>query len=208
MASWCAALAVFCAVWVLLCGLLSWAPISAAAATLAAMALWLLLTFAVPTGLAWAAERAAPMPSRLASIVQIRAAQQHSEDHEAELARAWYARHPEVPAQLPAVWPASFVARVLEQDRSLRPMARRFGECRAQQAALVQRWAWLSPGLALVLWGEQSAGTDAQSHLRYLQAVDEFEDRWRAFLVPQVMSRQGIGADTLEQLPRFRPRLP
>jgi ABC-2 type transport system permease protein len=205
MASWCAALLVFCAAWVLLCGLLSCLPVSAAAATLTAMALWLLLTFAVPTGLAWAAERAAPMPSRLASIVQIREAQQHSEEHEAELARAWYARHPEVPAQSPAVWPASFVARVLEQDRRLRPMALRFHECRARQAALVQRWAWWSPGLALVLWGERSAGTDAQSHLRYLQAVDDFEDRWRAFLVPHVMGRQGIGADALQQLPRFRP---
>lgn len=200
---WWAALLAFCALWVLLGGLLSLAPVSSAMALLAALGLWLLLTFIVPAALVWAAQREAPMPSRLAAIVAIRQAQQHSEDHEAELARAWFDQHPGIPARLPATWPASFVVRVLDQEQRLRPLLRRFDDSRARQAALVERWAWLSPGLALVLHGERLAGTDTASHLRYLREVAAFEDRWRNFLVPHVMDGAGLTAPQLAGLPKF-----
>lgn len=203
IAHWALALAAFCGVWVLLGGLLSALPLSGPAAMLAALGLWLMLTFVVPAGLTWGAQREAPMPSRLAAIVQIRDAQQDSETHEDALARDWYARHPEVPAQLPAVWPASFVPRVLSQDRVLRPLMRRFDDARLRQAAWVERWSWLSPGLALTLTGERLAGTDAASHVRYLREVDAFEDRWRDALIPRVMDRRGISAEALAALPAF-----
>jgi len=202
---WVAALAAFAAVWVALGGLLSCLPVSGAAAMLLALGAWLLLTFAVPAGLAVLAERASPMPSRLAAIITIRDAQQDSEEREDALARAWYASHPDVPASLPAVWPASFVPRVLEQDKRLRPLMRRFDERRLKQAAFVERWAWASPGLALVLTGERLAGTDTASHVRYLREVDAFEDRWRAFLVPKVMDRRGLSPADIGGLPRAGP---
>ncbi len=202
---WFAALAVFCATWVMLGGLLCWVPFSGAAALLSALGLWLVLTFAVPAGLVWHAQREAPMPSRLAAIVAIRQAQQHSDVNEAELARAWYARHPGVAAPLPAAWPASVIPRVLAQEQALRPLMHRFDDARARQAAVVQRWAWLSPGLALVLHGDRLAGTDTASHLRYLRDVEAFESRWREFLAPHVMDLQGIPAQRLQALPRFGP---
>ncbi|RZI56121.1 MAG: DUF3526 domain-containing protein [Rubrivivax sp.] len=201
---WALALAAFCGAWVLLGGSLSALPLSGPAAMLAALGLWLMLTFVVPAGLLWGAQRETPMPSRLAAIVQIRDAQQDSETHEDALARDWYARHPTVPAQLPAVWPASFVPRVLAQDRVLRPLMRGFDDARLKQARFVERWSWWSPGLALTLTGERLAGTDAASHVRYLREVDAFEDRWRDALVPHVMDRSGISAEGLAALPSFR----
>lgn len=209
--SWSLAVIAFCAVWVAIGGLLSALPISGATALLSALGLWLALTFAVPAALVWAAQREAPMPSRLTAILAIRDAQQHHEAHEDALARAWYAEHPDVPASLPAVWPASFVPRVLAQDRDLRPLMRRFEDARLRQAELVERWAWLSPGLSLSLTGQRLAGTDTASHVRYLREVDAFEDRWRAFLVPRVMDRRGISAAALAELaalPRFGPSAP
>lgn len=203
-ASWWAALLAFCVLWVLLGGLLSCLPMSGATTMLAALGLWLLLTFVLPAVLVGAAQREAPMPSRLAAIVQIRDAQQHSEDHEAALARAWYDRHPGIAPQLPATWPASFVVRVIDQEQRLRPQMRRFDDSRARQAAFVERWAWLSPGLALVLHGEHLAGTDTASHLRYLREVEVFEDRWRDFFAPHVMDLRGITAQRLQALPQFR----
>lgn len=200
---WIAALAAFCTLWVLLGGLLGCLPISAAAALLAALGLWLALTFVAPAALVLAARHEAPMPSRLQSIVALRAAQHDSEDHEQALAQAWYDARPGIAAQLPAVWPASFLPRVLDQDLALEPLAVDFADSRQAQAALVTRWSWLSPGLALVLLGEHLAGTDAASHARYLEQVDAFEQRWRDFLIPAVMSRQGLGAAQLAQLPRF-----
>ncbi len=202
---WISMLGAFCGVWVLLGGLLSVLPISGPSAMLAALGAWLVLTFAVPAGLTSIAQRDAPMPSRLAAIIAMRDAQQDSEVREQALARAWYDRHPEVPAQLPAVWPASFVPRVLEQDRTLRPLMRRFDEARRRQASLIERWSWLSPGLALTLAAERLAGTDTASHLYYLREVDAFEDRWRVFLIPPVMDRRGLTAEALSALPHFLP---
>ncbi|MET1114334.1 MAG: DUF3526 domain-containing protein, partial [Comamonas sp.] len=203
---WAAALGAFCAVWVILGGLLSWAPISWAASMLAALALWLALTFALPAALVLAAQKAAPMPSRLESIVAIRAAQHESEDNEQELAQAWYDANPTIAAQLPAVWPASFLPRVLDQDLALESWAVDFAQARIDQADIVAQGSWLSPGLALVLLGERLAGTDVASHVRYLETVDAFEQRWRDFLIARVMDRQGLRADQLQQLPRFAPR--
>lgn len=203
---WVLALAAFCGVWVVLGGLLSLLPMSGPAAMLSALGLWLAMTFVVPAGLLWGAQREAPMPSRLAAVVQIRAAQQDSEVKEDALARDWYARHPDVPAQLPAAWPASFVPRVLAQDQVLRPLMREFDEARLRQAAFMERWSWLSPGLALTLTGQRLAGTDAASHVRYLREVDAFEDRWREALVPRVIDRRGLSAEALKpptSLPRF-----
>lgn len=202
---WLAALAAFSTFWVLLGGVLSCIPVSGATAMLAGLGLWLALTFAAPAALVLIAQQQAPTPSRLQSIVAIRAAQHESEDHEQALAQAWYQANPEVAAQLPAVWPASFVIRALDQDLALEPLAVELAESRLEQADLLHRWSWLSPGLALVLFGEALAGTDVASHVRYLQQVDAFEQRWRDFLVPRVMDRQGLSASQLKALPRFAP---
>jgi ABC-2 type transport system permease protein len=79
-------------------------------------------------------------------------------------------------------------------------MARRFAESRARQAAFVTHWSWLSPGLALVLWGQRQAGTDAASHAAYLYTVDRFEARWRNFFVPLVMSQQGLTCEDARKM--------
>lgn len=203
LAQWTGAVAAFCAVWVAIGGLLSCMPISGATSMLAALVVWLGLTFAVPAGLAMVANQEAPTPSRMQSIIALRDAQHDSEDNEQGLAEAWYDEHPEVQAHLPAVWPASFLPRVLDQDLAIEPVMREFGSSRAEQADIVSRWSWMSPGLALVLFGDRLAGTDAGSYRRYLQAVDTFEQRWRQFFIPPVMSRTGHDAAQLRQLPRF-----
>ncbi|KQM78939.1 DUF3526 domain-containing protein [Xylophilus sp. Leaf220] len=200
---WSAALGIFCAFWVVVGGVVSCAPLSGAASMLAALGIWLVLTFAVPAALVQRAGDREPMPSRLAAVLAIRHAQQEGEDNETELARAWYAAHPEVPAKLPPAWPASFVPRVLAQDRELQPLAQDFQERRSAQAVFVGRWSWSSPGLALVLFGQRLAGTDAARHAHYLERVDAFEADWREFLVPRVMDLQGMGAGQVEALPRF-----
>lgn len=81
---WIAVLGTFCLTWVFLGGLLSFLPISGATSTLAALGVWLTLTFVVPAGLVAVANSDSPTPSRLKSIVTIRDAQHESEDHEQE----------------------------------------------------------------------------------------------------------------------------
>lgn len=200
---WLALLAVFTLVWVVIGGLLSCAPISSAASMLAALGIWLALTFVAPAAIVQGAQMHSPMPSRLSSIVKIREAQQDSEAHEQELAQHWYASHPDIPAHLPAVWPASFVVRALEQEHALRAELKSFEYARQAQSAFVDHWSWLSPGLILVLAGERLAGVDVRSHLAYMHQVDSFRDRWREFLVPRVMDREGLIAEGWSDLPSF-----
>lgn len=204
---WQVALAAFFAVWVGAGGLLSFVPLNGAACMLAALGLWLVSTFAVPAALVVGAQKAAPMPSRLAAVVALRNAQHEAEDNEQALAEAWYDEHPDIAQHLPAVWPASFVVRTLDQDAALQPLLEQFSASRAGQARWVSAWSWLSPGLALVLRGEQLAGTDWGSHMRYVAQVDAFEREWRAFLVPLVMGQQGVSGQALRRLPRFKPEV-
>lgn len=205
---WLVALAIFTGFWVLAGGLLSLLPVSAAAALTAGLGLWLALTFAVPAALAWNAERVAPMPSRLAAIVELRAVQEDAEEREAELLTAWYANHPEarpspnVSPSLPT-WPVTFMPRFEEQERRLRPLMRSFDQARAAQSASVERGAWLSPPLALSLVADRLAGIDAARYARYGDAVDHFEDRWRAFVIPSIMSYRGVTSAELAQVPVF-----
>lgn len=201
--SWLGLLAVFTLIWVVIGGLLSWAPISGAASMLTALGIWLGLTFVVPAAMVQAAQIHSPMPSRLSSIVKIRDAQQESETHEQELAQNWYASHPDIPSHLPAVSPASFVVRALQQEQELRAELKRFEDAREAQSDFVEHWSWLSPGLSLVLASERRAGVDVQSHLAYMRQVDVFRERWREFLVPRVMDRKGLTPDGWSDLPSF-----
>ncbi|MQT91635.1 DUF3526 domain-containing protein [Pseudomonas helleri] len=206
--AWLLALAVFTAFWVLAGGALSLLPVSAGAALTGALGLWLALTFAVPAGLAWMAERVAPMPSRLSAIVELRAVQQDAEEREAELLKAWYADHPEqrpAPGMAPVrpTRPVTFMPRFEEQERHMRPLMRAFDKARSAQAARVEGGAWLSPSLALMVLADRLAGIDAERYGRYMEAVDRFEDRWRAFFMPGIMSYRGVTASQLRQLPVF-----
>ncbi|MCS4292563.1 ABC-2 type transport system permease protein [Comamonas sp. BIGb0152] len=204
---WLWSLAVFTFIWVVIGGLLSYAPISGAASMLSALGIWLALTFVVPAAIVQGAQMHSPMPSRLSSIVKIRDVQQESEAHEQELAQTWYAKHPDIPVHLPAVWPASFVVRALQQEQELRAELKSFEDARQAQSAFVEHWSWLSPGLNLVLAGERLAGVDVQSHLAYMHQVDSFRERWREFLVPRVMDRKGLAPDAWSGAPCFCERV-
>ncbi|MGB3070483.1 MAG: DUF3526 domain-containing protein [Ottowia sp.] len=210
-AQWWFALGVFTAFWVLAGGALSLLPISSGAALIGALGLWLTLTFAVPAALAWKAERETPMPSRLTAIVELRAVQQDAEEREAELLRAWYARHPGdqpgmgmAPSQ--PTWPVTFMPRFDELERRMRPLMREFERVRVAQSVHAEKGAWLSPPLALMLLADRLAGIDAQRHARYMEAVDQFEDRWRGFFMPRIMAYRGATAIDLADLPVFEQR--
>ena len=91
--------------------------------------------------------------------------------------------------------------RAARHDSEGREQALEPAERRLEQADLLWRGSWLP----LVLHGEALAGTDVASHVRCLEQVEALEQRWRDFLVPRVMDRQGLSASQLKALPRFAP---
>lgn len=202
---WLAAVAAFCAFWLALAGLFCLLPLSSGSAALGLLACWLLSTFAIPAALdAWA-DRQEPMPSRLAAIAAIRDAQQEAEVHmDAHLAD-WYAAHPAAApfAARSHAWPVSFLPRYLAQDRRIRPLMESFDEARARRFAWLEHRNWLSPSLALAMAADRLAGIDAPRYLRHVQRVNSYEDAWRDFFVPRIMSYQGLAAEDFDRLPRF-----
>ena len=188
--------------WLAACLLL---PVSSGTSTLAMLGLWLMLTFAVPGVLASVADRQSPMPSRLDAIFQMREAQQQAEVDMDALVAEWYRQHPEAAevASRPHTWPMTFVPRFLAQDRQVRPLMRQFDAARARQVDMLESHAWLSPPLAMLLAADRLAGIDAPRYLRYVDAVNAFEDEWRGFLVPRIMAYRGLDAADLDRLPVF-----
>ena len=204
---WLATLAAFAACWIALAGLFCLLPVSSGAAALGMLGAWLLATFVVPAALAGMADRQAPMPSRLIAVAELRAAQQEAEVHMEDHLAAWYAAHP---AHRPALrdshtWPVSFLPRYLAQDREVRPLMAAFDQTRARRFVLLERWSWLSPGLVLAMAADRLAGIDAPRYARHVNAVNAYEDAWRAYFVPRIMSYRGLTGEQYDKLPMFQP---
>lgn len=211
-AVWLGHLALYTACWLVLCGGLCLVRLSAASTVLVGLGLWLMLTFAVPAALGWAARSVAPMPSRLVAIAELRDVQQAAESREKALLAAWYARRPEArpdPSLAPAVpgWPVTFIPRYEAEEAALRPTMRRFDAVRVQQEQIMRRWAWLSPSLALVMAAERLAAVDALSRERHARHVDGFEDRWRDFFGQRVMGYRGVTRADFARMPAFEREL-
>ena len=117
----------------------------------------------------------------------------------------WYAAHPAAApfAARSHAWPVSFLPRYLAQDRRIRPLMESFDEARARRFAWLEHRNWLSPNLALAMAADRLAGIDAPRYLRHVQRVNSYEDAWRDFFVPRIMSYQGLAAEDFDRLPRF-----
>lgn len=202
---WTLCLAAYTGFWVALCGALARWPISSAASLLTGLILWLLLTYAVPASLETLAAARHPMPSRLAAIVELRRAQQDAEVRMPELLKAWYADHPDAAPRIAGghTWPVTFLPRFAYQDEQIRPLMRRFDQQRLAQAAFLERWAWLSPPLALLQTSDYLAGISAAHHTAFMDAVDQYEQAWRDFFVPRVMSYRGLAPQDYAHIPLF-----
>lgn len=203
---WTLCLAAYTGFWIALCGALARWPISSAASLLTGLIVWLLLTYAVPAGLETLAAARHPMPSRLAAIVELRRAQQDAEVRMPELLKAWYADHPDAASRVASghTWPVTFLPRFAYQDEQIRPFMRRFDQQRLAQAAFLERWAWLSPPMALLQASDYLAGISAAHHTAFMDAVDHYEQTWRDFFVPRVMSYRGLAPQDYAQIPLFR----
>jgi ABC-2 type transport system permease protein len=202
---WLVFVGVFAGVWIAMSGLFLLLPVSSGAAAVGLLGVWLITTFAVPAGLSWAANGKYPMPSRLETIVDIRRIQAQTGKQQAELLSAWYQAHPGIaPVKEPPREIAGLPAN-LELDSKVRPLMYRFDEVRKAHFEFMERWSALSPTLAVVLTADRLAGIDAPRYAEYIQSVNEFEDRRRAFFVPGIMSGHSPSVADYEYLPVVKP---
>jgi ABC-2 type transport system permease protein len=202
---WLAFVTVLSVVWTLLAAVFLLLPVGASAAALGLLGLWLATTFAVPPALAWVAQQRFAMPSRLQLVIDIRQLQHHVAEAQKELLAAWVRANPQwvkpngtalspVQERLPAN---------LALDHGVRPLMLAFDQARSEQAEFMERWSWLSPSLGAVLLADRLSGLDANAYLRYTEAVNAYEDQWRAYFVPRVMRGSPLSPGELQHLPVF-----
>ncbi len=203
---WLMLISCFILIWFCLAALFMLSRLTSGAATLGMLGTWLFLTFAVPALLSWAANSNMPMPSRLTSIISIRQSQEHANQQRQTLLENWFAAHPELTApkpisQLPreiAGLPATLLI-----DAEVRPIMLTFEEVRKQQFEFMQHWTFVSPGLAVVFLADRLAGIDAPRYSTFINDINQFEDQWRDYFVPRIMTEQPWSDADQHQQPTF-----
>ncbi|MDO9215187.1 MAG: DUF3526 domain-containing protein [Methylococcales bacterium] len=191
-------------VWFAIAGLFLLLPVSSGAAAIAMLGTWLILTFAVPAGLGWAANQYAKMPSRMTTIIDIRHFQEQTNSQRPAILAQWYAAHPDI--QQPAGELPRDIANLpaaLQLDKQIRPLMTQFEHARQQQFEFMERWSFLSPSLAVILMADRLAGIDAPRYAQFIEQVNQFEDQWRDFFVPKIMSNAEWTAQAQQNIPVF-----
>ncbi|WP_075257382.1 DUF3526 domain-containing protein [Herbaspirillum camelliae] len=172
---------------------------SSSATMVAMLGAWIIGIFVIPTMVGELAKSENPMPSRLATLVEMRGIQQDAEDHAEELLSQWYKEH-SLPEPI-TEWPVSTVPRYLSQDNQYRPLAYRFDVARTNQWNWMSNWYWLLPNIALLGKAESLAGISANDYQGYVSRVNQYEDTWRAMFVPKIMRFETVTRKEFLSLP-------
>ena len=201
---WLLFISLYALVWFSIAGLFLLLPISSGAAAIAMLGTWLIITFAVPAGLGWAANQYAKMPSRMTTIIDIRHFQEQTNSQRPAILAQWYVAHPNI--KPPAGELAREIANLpaaLQLDSQIRPLMSQFEQVRQQQFEFMERWSGFSPALAVILMADRLAGIDAPRYATFIQQVNQFEDQWRDFFVPKIMSNAEWTAQEQQNIPVF-----
>ena len=204
LAQWLIFISCYALLWFAIAGLALLLRISSGAAALVMLGVWLILTFAVPAGLSFAANQHSTMPSRLTAIIDIRHFQELSNQQRQSLLSKWYSDHPEItPPSTELAREISSLPAGLELDSQIRPLMVSFDAARKSQFEFMERWSALSPALAMVLMADRLAGLDAPRYADFIAQVNHFEDQWRARFVPSIMANSPWSANESAPLPSF-----
>jgi len=203
-------LLVYCLIWILLVGIMNLFRISSAASALGLLSLWLFLTYVIPSGLSFGTQMLEPSPSPTQALIDLRNVAIESEEETDALIREWYAANPhDVPKTFNPyeyrleTFYISFIPRYMKQDAVIATQMNAIDQIRGKREAMLESWAWTSPGLALILAANKLSGGSATQHALYIDDVNSFEKQWKEFLIPKIMSARGLRMEDIDTLPAF-----
>lgn len=195
--------------WLALAGLLNLIPARSATLALSLVGLWLVAVFGVPVGIASGAEA---LPSRLATIVELRALDAVSRVDGEALEEGYRSGHPEAMPGESTPQKGDYRIRLfstqLAFDIKAAPIVAKVDAAVARENERVERLSWLSPALAAQVALEQLAGNDLRRHQRFMLQVDAYQARWRDYFRPLVLSMRNMRAADYDAIPRFQPIAP
>ena len=201
---------IYCFIWILLVGIINLFRITSAASALSLLSLWLFLTYVIPSGLSFSTQMFEPSPSQIQALIDLRNVTIESEEETDTLIREWYAMNPHnIPKSFNPyeyrleTFYISFIPRYIKQDAVIAAQMNAIDHIRGKREAILESWAWVSPGLALVLSANKLSGGSATQHALYINDVNSFEKQWKDFLIPKIMNARGLRIEDLHTLPAF-----
>lgn len=208
-AAYAALVLMYAALWLGIAALMNLGTLPSPTLALGLVGVWLLAVFVVPAAIETGAP---PMPSRLATIAELRALDATSRIDGEALDEGYRRDHPEaIPG---AVAPQKGDRRIgmfsaqLAFDMKARPIVARVDDAVALRHAHVERWSGLSPALAAQLALEALAGSDPRRHQDFVAQVDAYQTRWRDYFRPMVLAMRNLRVEDYDGIPRFRYQQP
>jgi ABC-2 type transport system permease protein len=197
----------YCTVWIGLVALVGVWCNRVTTALAAALCAWALATFAGPALIGTAADRAHPIPSRVALLVAEREALLESDRKHASLLARYLHDHPEAAAPGEKVdipeWLTRFYIQQIEIDAQASKWRERIAAIKADRHALLARIQWMLPGLAFESALQHLAGSHPRRYAAFESAVATYHGDWQAFFLPRVLNRTPFRAQDLERVPRY-----
>lgn len=168
---------------------------------------WMVLVIVAPALLNIAITALHPVPSRVELIQTSRDASTTASREGSNLLARFYEDHPTLaPTEIdlnPTDFWITLQAAQDSVDEAIAPILARYDAQLGQQQRLVDRLGFLSPAIVAQEALNDLAGAGMARRWLFLEQVNEFHERWRAFFVPRIMRREMLSSGDYDNLPAF-----
>lgn len=174
-------------------------------AAAALVALWMLITLAVPATVATVSEAAYPTPSRLAFLSEIRMAQGDTNRELAEVTAGFLLDHPELSVgneSLPSYFRAAYLSNEAARTNT-RPILDAYEAARAGRARTLGWAQYLSPSIIAQRLLNVAAGADLERQHRFQAQARDSLRALSAAVGPAVVSRNRLSVAEFDELAPF-----
>lgn len=171
----------------------------------ALVAVWMLLTLAIPAAVTTISEAAYPTPSRLAYLSEVRRAQVETHRELDRLTARYLLDHPEMTVsneELPSFYRAAFLANRVAQERT-RAILNAFEAARTGRAQTLQWAQYLSPSIIAQRLLNLTAGADLDRQHRFQAQARGALEQLSVTVGPAVVSRNRLSTAEFDILSPF-----
>ncbi|MEL7362853.1 MAG: DUF3526 domain-containing protein, partial [Bacteroidota bacterium] len=209
-ALWTAASVLYGLFWLGLAAVVDAGGRSAAANAVVLAVCWLGLGVVFPAAVTLLAGQVHPAPTRAAFVAATRTAEAEVRQRGTEPLAQFLADHPEMAEAVEEDEAAeSFAVMAIARDalvaEAVGPVVEEFAERRAQQTAFVRTVGALSPTVLAHAAFLDLAGTGDVQQRRMLDAVEAYQEQWRAHFEPLVFADTPFRAADYPGAPQFEP---
>ncbi len=175
-------------------------------AAAALIAVWMLITLAIPATVTTVSEAAYPTPSRLAFLSEIRLAQGETNRELAEVTKGFLLDHPELSVgdeSLPSYFRAAFLSNEAARANT-RPILDAYEAARAGRARTLGWAQYLSPSIIAQRLLNIAAGADLDRQHRFQAQTQDALQALAAAVGPAIVSRNRLSVEDFDTLSPFR----